>query len=319
MTKNLRIVFMGTPGFAVEGLSRLHASEHEVVTVVTAPDRPAGRGRKMRASEVKDFAIDHGLPILQPEKLRDPEFISELKNLNADLFVVVAFRMLPEMVWSIPSKGTINLHASLLPQYRGAAPINWAIINGETKTGATTFFINAEIDKGKIIDKVEVDISPDDDAGDLHDRLMHFGSELLVSTVDHIADGTAKAIEQDADGSELKKAPKLNPENRKIDWSRSAEDIHNLIRGLSPYPSAYSTLQIGEEEPMMCKIFSCRNSQNEGILAPGHVRTDNRNYLHVGTGTSDIEIVHIQIPGKRKMGIKDLLNGFNIEQEAFFT
>ncbi|NNC82540.1 MAG: methionyl-tRNA formyltransferase [Flavobacteriales bacterium] len=318
MSSSIRIVFMGTPGFAVESLKKLHTSHHQVVGTVTAPDRPAGRGQKTRPSEVKKFAESVGIPILQPMKLKSPEFLEQLEELRADLFVVVAFRMLPEAVWSMPPLGTINLHASLLPQYRGAAPINWAIIHGERITGATTFFINAEIDKGEIIDQVEVPIGDEDDAGDLHDRLMYHGSELLVRTVNDIAAGKAVSKAQDTVEGDWKKAPKLNSENRRIDWSQSARDVYNLIRGLSPYPSAYTELVLGEEESMNCKIFRTRICDTAGELAPGHITTDNKTYLRVGTGTNELEIEQIQMAGKRRMGIKDVLNGFDFPHEARF-
>ncbi len=228
MIKPLRIVFMGTPGFAVASLSALHDSHHTVVATVTAPDRPAGRGRKLRASEVKEYALGAGIPVLQPEKLKNEEFIRELASYEAELFVVVAFRMLPEVVWAMPKLGTINLHGSLLPQYRGAAPINWALINGDKQTGVTTFFINAEIDMGKIIDHVDVDIDDDDTAGILHDRLMLVGSKLIVETADLIAQGLAIAQAQDSNTEELRGAPKLNHENRSIDWNASGEQVKNL-------------------------------------------------------------------------------------------
>ncbi|NND93601.1 MAG: methionyl-tRNA formyltransferase [Flavobacteriales bacterium] len=317
MTRPLRIVFMGTPGFAVESLKVIHGSNHNVVGVITAPDRPAGRGRKLQASEVKAYAKEHDLLILQPEKLRDSEFLNELKSLNADLFVVVAFRMLPELVWSMPPLGTINLHASLLPQYRGAAPINWAIINGETKTGATTFYIDAEIDKGKTIDTIEVDINPEDDARDLHDRLMHYGAQLLLKTIDMISEGKAVSSEQSESDSTLKKAPKLNPENRKIDWTRSANETHNLIRGLSPYPSAYTHLVEPDLEKKSCKIYRTTISETQ-LLEEGQIETDNKSYLKVGTATKDLFIETLQLSGKKKMGIKDLLNGYSFVKGAIF-
>lgn len=317
MSNPMRIVFMGTPGFAVENLRVLNESHHEVVAVITAPDRPAGRGRKLRAPEVKEYAVQHSLPVLQPEKLRNPKFLEDLASYKADLFVVVAFRMLPELVWSMPEKGTINLHASLLPQYRGAAPINWAIINGETKSGATTFFINEEIDKGKTIDSIEVEINPNDDAGDLHDRLMILGAQHLLKTVDLIAEGKAVAKEQVGDAVELKKAPKLNSENRSIDWNRSAKEIYDLIRGLSPYPSALSTLSSSDEDDITCKIFRSKVLESSD-LGSGETESDKKSYLKVGTGSHDLEILEIQLSGKKKMGIKDLLNGFDWPQKALF-
>ncbi len=317
MIKPLRIVFMGTPGFAVASLSALHDSHHTVVATVTAPDRPAGRGRKLRASEVKEYALGAGIPVLQPEKLKNEEFIRELASYEADLFVVVAFRMLPEVVWAMPKLGTINLHGSLLPQYRGAAPINWALINGDKQTGVTTFFINAEIDMGKIIDHVDVDIDDDDTAGILHDRLMLVGSKLIVETADLIAQGLAIAQAQDSNTEELRGAPKLNHENRSIDWNASGEQVKNLVRGLSPYPAAISTLFMPEEGEIGCKIYAVSLSGAD-TLSPGEISTDNRSFIHVGTSSEDIEIVELQLSGKRRMNIKDLLNGFEIEEKSLF-
>lgn len=306
---------MGTPGFAVASLAKLHESHHKVVAVVTAPDRPAGRGRKLRASEVKTYALEADIPVLQPEKLKNPDFLEELSTYKADLFVVVAFRMLPELVWAMPVLGTINLHGSLLPQYRGAAPINWAIINGDTGTGVTTFFINAEIDKGKIIDSTTVDIDGDDTSGSLHDRLMTTGANLVMRTANGIAAGTVEAKEQVATTEDLRPAPKLTNENRTINWNRPAEEIRNLVRGLSPYPAAISTLFMESEGEIGCKIYSvslCESSESEY----GSISTDNRSYIRVGTATYDLEIDEIQLSGKRRMSVKDLLNGFEIDVPA---
>jgi methionyl-tRNA formyltransferase len=308
---------MGTPGFAVASLSALHESHHEVVAAVTAPDRPAGRGRKLRSSDVKEYALGAGIPIMQPEKLKNEEFIYQLASYKADLFVVVAFRMLPEVVWAMPQLGTINLHGSLLPQYRGAAPINWALINGDKQTGVTTFFINAEIDKGEIIDQVEIDIDEDDTAGTLHDRLMHVGAKLVVKTADLIAQGQVIAQAQDLRLDELKGAPKLNHENRSINWSASAEQVKNLVRGLCPYPAAIGTLIMPEAGEIGCKIYAVGISE-EATLNPGEVSTDNRSFIHVGTSSMDIEIVEIQLSGKKRMSTKALLNGFEIEENSRF-
>ncbi|MCX7987518.1 MAG: methionyl-tRNA formyltransferase, partial [Bacteroidales bacterium] len=240
----LRLVFMGTPEFAVPSLKILHESRHDVVAVVTAPDKPAGRGMKIQQSPVKIYALDHSLPVLQPVKLKDPDFIKHLAEYKADLFVVVAFRMLPAEVWQMPPKGTVNLHASLLPQYRGAAPINWAIINGECVTGVTTFFIEQEIDTGQIIFSEKVDIDPNETAGELHDKLMNIGAKLLLKTVDAIETGAFQPIPQNviSEIAPLKIAPKIFKDTCKINWNQSATHIHNLVRGLSPVPAAFAYL-----------------------------------------------------------------------------
>lgn len=312
----LRIVYMGTPDFAVASLDAIHQSQHEVVAVITSPDRPAGRGRKVRSSAVKQYAADAQIDILQPLKLRDPEFQSALAAYEADLFVVVAFRMLPESVWAMPPLGTINLHGSLLPQYRGAAPINWAIINGETRTGVTTFYIDAEIDEGKIIDSRSIEISPDADAGALHDELMALGAELVLHTVDEIAAGRAKAIPQETDGLELRAAPKLFPHNRSIDWTQSAQAIHNLVRGLCPYPSALSSLHVDSEE-WPCKIYKTQICESNSLVA-GEIESDGRKYMRVGTGDGDLEILEIQLGSKKRLRVPDLLNGFDLGTSARF-
>ena len=247
--KSLRIVFMGTPEFASTSLRKLVGEGYNIVAVVTTPDKPAGRGQKIHESDVKLTAKELGLPILQPEKLRDEEFLAALRALDVDLGIVIAFRMLPEVVWAMPKLGTFNLHASLLPEYRGAAPINWAIINGDTRTGITTFLLNHEIDKGAIIEQEGVDILPEDNIGTLYDKLMLLGADLVLRTVDKIAEGGYETIEQmHIDESTLRPAPKIFKEDGRIDWSRSAVDIHNLVRGLSPYPAAWSPIfKAGEE------------------------------------------------------------------------
>ncbi len=243
MSKTLKILFLGTPEFAATSLRHLVEGGYNVVAVITAPDKPAGRGQKLHESEVKRYAMEAGLPVLQPEKLRAPEFLEQLRALDIDLGIVIAFRMLPEVVWSMPRLGTFNLHASLLPQYRGAAPINWAVINGETVTGLTTFMLNAEIDKGDIIGRVEMPILPEDNAGTLHDRLMEAGKELVVLTVDRIAAGNVTPLSQmDIPEAGLKPAPKIFKEDCRVDWSRPGREIANFIRGLSPYPAAWSVL-----------------------------------------------------------------------------
>ncbi len=296
---------MGTPEFAVGSLDALYNSSHRVVGVVTAPDKPAGRGKKLSQSAVKEYALQKDLPLLQPLKLKDPEFLAELRALGADLFVVVAFRMLPEAVWNMPTMGTINLHASLLPAYRGAAPINWAIINGEKITGVTTFFINQHIDTGDIIDQTEVLIDEDMNAGELHDVLKETGSALLVDTVNKIAAGTAVARKQLslAVGTGLPEAPKLTRENCRIDWNKPAEEIIRLIKGLSPYPGAY-TIHTADEAPF--KILDATTGQQQ--LAPGEIAVFGKT-LEVGTGTESIAVLSLQAPGKRRMTTQDYLNG----------
>ena len=256
---SLRVVFLGTPLFAATCLEQLIQSRHEVVGVVTAPDRPAGRGRSLRASDVKKVALEHNLPLAQPEKLKDEAFHAQLDAWNADLGVVVAFRMLPEVVWNRPRLGTINLHGSLLPQYRGAAPIHWAVLNGEKTTGASTFLLKHEIDTGHVLDRVEIPIGPDDTTGVVHDRLLDAGKHLLVQSIDALADGTANPVPQASlleDGVEPKEAPKLFKDHGRIDWSRSAEEIHNQIRGLNPFPGAWTTLLAGaRQRTHRCRLW----------------------------------------------------------------
>jgi len=312
MQNKLRIVFMGTPEFAVESLKALINSEHEVVGVVTAPDKPAGRGNKIVSSDVKVFAQEKGIKnILQPANLKSPDFLDELKNLNADLQVVVAFRMLPEVVWAMPPKGTINLHASLLPDYRGAAPINWAIINGEEKTGVTTFFIEKEIDTGKILFSDEVTVTEDMNAGELHDMLMVKGAQLLLKTVNSIADGDYEAVDQN--GVDLKKvlhaAPKIFKEDCKIDWNKKGNDIHNLIRGLSPYPTAWTEFKKNDETIAM-KIFRSKFIPESHHNKPGEIITNGKSFLKISVIDGFIEILNIQQPGKRQLDIVEFLRGF---------
>jgi methionyl-tRNA formyltransferase len=297
---------MGTPDFAVASLTALQSSSHQLVGVVTAPDRPAGRGRQPRASAVKDYAVAHGLRILQPTNLKSPEFVEELGALDADLFVVVAFRMLPEVVWQMPLEGTINLHGSLLPQYRGAAPINWAIINGEAVTGVTTFFIEKEIDTGKIIAQKELSIGANETAGELHDRMMDLGARVLAETVDKIAEGSVEPLPQSAlsgDSKTWKLAPKIFPDDCVVDWSQGALAIHNKIRGLSPYPGARTTLA-GKS----LKVFSGLLSQHSQ-LQPGQFRVID-GQLFAGTGVADYAILELQLEGKKRMTAEEFLNGF---------
>ena len=317
--KSLRIVFMGTPEFASTSLRRLVEEGYNVVAVVTTPDKPAGRGQKMHQSDVKLTALELGLPILQPERLRDEAFLKSLKELNPDLGVVIAFRMLPEVVWAMPKFGTFNLHASLLPEYRGAAPINWAIINGEKRTGVTTFLLNHEIDKGAIIEQESIDILPDDNIGTLYDKLMNIGSALVTRTVDKIAEGNYTTVEQmHIDESTLKPAPKIFKEDCRIDWSKGAESIHNLVRGLSPYPAAWSPLFIDGQECGSMKIFTTHTEQASIGVAPGTVRTDGKSYVAVAAADGWVYIDEVQMAGKRRMAIKELLLGWrDVERVRF--
>ena len=309
--KSLRIVFMGTPEFASTSLRRLVEEGYNVVAVVTTPDKPAGRGQKMHQSDVKLTALELGLPILQPEKLRDEAFLASLKELNPDLGVVIAFRMLPEVVWAMPKFGTFNLHASLLPEYRGAAPINWAIINGEKRTGVTTFLLNHEIDKGNIIEQESIDILPEDNIGSLYDKLMNIGSGLVTRTVDKIAEGGYTTIEQmHIDENTLKPAPKIFKEDCRIDFSKSAESIHNLVRGLSPYPAAWSALYVDGQECGSMKIFTTHIEQANVNVTPGTVRTDGKSYVAVAAADGWVYIDEVQMAGKRRMTIKELLLGW---------
>ncbi len=309
--KKMRIVFMGTPEFASTSLRRLVAEGYNIVAVVTTPDKPAGRGQKLHESDVKLTAKELGLPILQPEKLRDEEFLASLKALDVDLGIVIAFRMLPEVVWAMPRYGTFNLHASLLPEYRGAAPINWAIINGDTRTGVTTFLLNHEIDKGAIIEQEPVDILPEDNIGTLYDKLMYVGADLVLRTVDKIAEGGYTTIEQmGVDESTLRPAPKIFKEDGRIDWSRGVVDIQNLVRGLSPYPAAWSPIFKSGEECGSLKIFATHVEPATMSVAPGGVKSDGKSYVAVAAADGWVYLDEVQMAGKRRMAIKDLLLGW---------
>lgn len=303
MSERLRIIFMGTPEFAVASLKSLVESKSNVVAVITVPDKPAGRGQKLVSSPVKIYALAHHIPVLQPEKLRDPEFLIKLKSLDADLQVVVAFRMLPEVVWSMPRYGTFNLHGSLLPQYRGAAPINWAIINGETETGVTTFFIEKEIDTGKIIFRDVEPIHYDDDAGTVYERLMEKGAQLVVKTVEAIEAGQYPQEEQE-ESAEIKSAPKIFRETCEINWNRPAVEVFNFIRGLSPYPAAWTILN-----GLSCKIFKTEVLQDELAGTPGEFRTDGKTYLNFKVNDGWISVKVLQLEGKRRMEIGEFLRG----------
>jgi len=302
----MKIVFMGTPEFAVASLNALFEAGYDIVGVVTAADKPAGRGQKLQESAVKTYAVSKGLNVLQPLKLKDPDFIEELRALQADLQVVVAFRMLPERVWNMPVKGTINLHASLLPNYRGAAPINHAIINGETESGATTFFLKHEIDTGDTIFSVRVPIADDDTAGDLHDHLMEAGAGLLLKTVNAIADGQYKEQPQ-ISSEELKHAPKIFKEFCKIDWNQPAKTIYNLIRGLSPYPTAFTSLN-----DKTIKIFKAAYEEAEPEVSPGNYLTDGKTYLKFAAPDGFIQLIDVQYEGKKRMTVAEFLRGMRL-------
>jgi len=308
--KDLRIVFMGTPEFAVPSLRRLVAESYNVVAVVTAPDKPAGRGQQLRKSEVKIAAEELGLPILQPEKLKAPEFVDAMRALRPDLGIVIAFRMLPEVIWAMPRLGTFNLHASLLPQYRGAAPINWALINGETETGITTFLLNHEIDRGAILGQKRVPIAPEDNVGTLYDRLMNLGPELVSETVERLAAGAIQPLEQEQiETTDLKPAPKIFKEDCRIDWRWNGERIVNFIRGLSPYPAAWSPMYRQDAEATTAKIFKARFEAAPAVL-PGTIRSDAPDELAVACADGWIQVAEIQLAGKRRLSAHDLLLGF---------
>ena len=311
---NLRIVFMGTPDFAVATLKHIIDNNYNIVGVITAPDKPAGRGRKLRASAVKEFALDNNLNILQPTNLKSEDFINELKALNANLQIIVAFRMLPKVVWQMPEFGTFNLHASLLPNYRGAAPIHWAIINGEEKTGVTTFFIDEKIDTGAIILKKETKIADSETVGQLHDKLMRIGSDLVIDTIKLIETNTVKTTIQPKD-SNLKTAYKLNRDNCKIDWSENLEVIYNKIRGLNPFPTAWCYLDNNKNEHLSVKLYKVSKINELHSIENGTVIIDN-NEMKVACKNGYLNVEEIQLPGKRKMAIKALLNGFNFDKNA---
>ena len=310
--KDLRIIFMGTPDFAVASLKKLVDNGYNIVGVITAPDRPAGRGKQLTESAVKKYAVANSLKVLQPEKLKNPVFLDELKALKADLQIVVAFRMLPEIVWAMPRLGTFNLHGSLLPQYRGAAPLNWAIINGETKTGVTTFLLDHEIDTGKILFKKEIDIWENDTVGTVHDSLMNIGASLVLDTVDAIARGDYRAIPQEelAADTEIKHAPKIFKDDCKIDWTGDVETVRNLIRGLSPYPAAWSTLvNKNTGQQIQAKLFFAIHAEGK-TAAPGTIESDGKNYLKVACADGWLQITDLQIAGKKRMKTNDFLRGF---------
>ena len=310
MEKNIRIAYFGTPEFAASQLEAILAAGYEVAVVVTMPDKPAGRGRKIQYSDVKNVALAHELPLLQPEKLRDEAFLKQLASYHADLFIVVAFRMLPAVVWQMPRLGTFNLHASLLPQYRGAAPINFAIINGETETGLTTFFLNEEIDKGAVIMREKVAIRPDESAGELHDELMALGNTVVVETIKKIESGAVVTLPQDelVEG-QLKPAPKITKEFCNVDWSQDCQSIYNHIRGLSPYPAAHTRLVSEAGDAIDMKVFSTEMERCHTQLPVGSVITDNKKYLKVAVKDGFIHLTMVQQAGKKAMPIADFLRG----------
>ena len=311
--EKLKIVFMGTPDFAVGILDTIYRNNYEIIGVITAPDKPAGRGQKVSMSAVKVYALEKNLRLLQPTNLKSEEFLAELQSLNANLQVVVAFRMLPEVVWKMPKLGTFNLHASLLPQYRGAAPINWAIINGESKTGVTTFFIDDKIDTGAMILSKETEIASNETAGELHDRLMHLGSEAVIETLQQIELGNVTTTLQEEKG-EIKTAYKLNKENCKIEWNQSGSAIFNHIRGLCPYPAAWTFIKDGDNE-WNVKLYDCEFEAAQHNFTPGQLLTTKKE-LKVATKDGFIKVNSLQFPGKKKMQTHELLNGIQFSDST---
>lgn len=309
--EKIRIAYFGTPEFAASQLEAILKAGYEVAVVVTMPDKPAGRGRKIQYSEVKKTALEHGLPLLQPEKLKDPTFLEQLASYQANLFIVVAFRMLPAVVWQMPELGTFNLHASLLPQYRGAAPINFAIINGETETGLTTFFLNEEIDKGAVIMREKVSIRPDETAGELHDELMVLGNKVVVETIQKIENNDVQALPQEtlSENQPLKPAPKITKEFCNIDWSQDCQTVYNHIRGLSPYPAAHTQLVSESGEVIDLKVYNSEIEACTPDVAVGNVVTDNKKYLKIALSDGFIHLIQVQQAGKKAMPIADFLRG----------
>ena len=321
--EDLRIVYMGTPDFAVESLKCLVEGGYNVVGVVTMPDKPMGRhGSVLQPSPVKQYAVEKGLRVLQPEKLKDPAFVEDLRSLNADLQIVVAFRMLPEVVWNMPRLGTFNLHASLLPQYRGAAPINWAVINGDKETGITTFFLKHEIDTGRVIQQVKVPIEDTDNVGDVHDKLMLLGGKLVTETVDNIIAGTITAVEQDemlAEGEVLRPAPKIFHDTCRIDWQgKTMKQIYDFIRGLSPYPAAWTELQNGDKTINVKVYEAVKISGDSSAWQVGTILSDGKSEIRVAVQDGFVGIKALQVAGKKKMQIVDFMRGFKFAENARF-
>ncbi len=320
--EDLRIIFMGTPEFAVESLKELVENKYNVVGVITMPDKPAGRGYKLQQSPVKEYAEKRGLKILQPKNLKDEEFLNELKELNADLQIVVAFRMLPEVVWSMPPMGTFNLHASLLPQYRGAAPINWAIINGEKETGITTFFLKHEIDTGEIIFQEKLAVNEDDNAESMHDKLMIKGAKLVVKTVDAIIENNFSTIPQNQlykNSTELKSAPKIFKDDCRIDWNKKSNELFDFIRGLSPYPAAWTELiRYDTNECIRVKIFNSEKIEGNNDTQVGSILTDNKSFIDVAVNDGFLKVTDLQLSGKKRMKAVDFLNGYGFDKNDYF-
>ena len=316
----MRIVFMGTPQFAVESLKVLVENKYNVVGVITSPDKPAGRGQQVQQSAVKQFAVQHNLHVLQPTNLKDEGFLQELKSLQADLQIVVAFRMLPESVWNMPPLGTYNLHASMLPQYRGAAPINWAIINGEKETGITTFKLQHEIDTGNILMQQKVAITPQMNAGQLHDILMMQGAGLMLQTVKKIEQGNIVLTEQNKllVNQQAKHAPKIFKDTCQINWNNSLEDIYNLIRGLSPYPCTWTELNMGDKK-IIFKIYQANKEETQHSLTSGQIKTDNKTFLKIAAKGGFIDVTELQMAGKKKLLITEFLKGFSFDENSFFA
>lgn len=312
--EDLRIVYMGTPDFAVESLRCLVEGGYNVVGVITMPDKPAGRGHKLQFSPVKQYALEHNLPLLQPEKLKDEAFLEALRAWKADLQIVVAFRMLPEVVWNMPRLGTFNLHASLLPQYRGAAPINWAVINGDTETGITTFFLKHEIDTGEVIQQVKVPIAETDNVGTVHDKLMLLGGQLVTETVDAILADEVRTIPQEemAVVGELRPAPKIFKETCRIDWNQPVKRVYDFVRGLSPYPAAWTELCMPDGQRLVLKVFETDKILENHNQHPGTVQTDGKKILRVAATDGWIDIRALQLPGKKRLKTEELLRGFRL-------
>ena len=320
--KKLRVIFMGTPEFAVATLDAIRKAGHEVVAVVTTPDKPAGRGQHLHSSDVKNYAVAHHIPVLQPEKLKDEAFVEDLRDYYADVFVVVAFRMLPKCVYAMPMLGTFNVHASLLPQYRGAAPIQRAIMNGETKTGVTTFLLDEHTDTGSILLQKEVEITNDDNAGTLHDKLMVAGAEIAVETLQQLAENTARPLPQNPVGT-LKPAPKIFKEDMLINWNNTAENIYNHVRGLSPYPAAFTHIGLkntkdNSVKSCMLKIFEIEITDRKSTQQPGKISFDLDKKMTISTQNYDISVNFLQLEGKSKMKIEDFLMGFRSENYTDF-
>lgn len=319
MADNLKIIFLGTPLFAVASLDILVRNNFHVAAIITAPDKPAGRGQEMHQSEVKKYAVSKNIPVLQPEKLNDPVFLEEVKKINADLQIVVAFRMMPEKLWNMPRFGTFNLHASLLPQYRGAAPINHAIINGEKETGVTTFFLKHEIDTGDILLNEKISIGENETAGELHDRLMKHGAELVLKTIEQIRSGNYTSTPQNIpQEGVLKKAPKIFKDDCKISWDEPPVKIHDLVRGLSPYPAAWTEFKNPDGHALQLKIFKTMPVTAEHDHIPGSYESDGKTFLHIFCKGGYLKILELQLQGKKKLAVEEWLRGFKLQQGWIF-